>query len=102
MDEYTFYLKSGVIVAMSHVSGHGGYTFLEGSLFKNRNPFLMGNGFSVARSCHCDNQKELKHQIKQREKKLCTSFDKTPITEKRVTSNLYSEEYTQFREKYGK
>lgn len=102
MSEYTFYFKDNTIVAMSYVSSRGGYKFLEGSLFKNRNPFLLGNGFTANKETYCKNQKALKSQIRELEKKLCTTLNKNPLMEKNVTNNIHSDEYAVFRAEYGK
>lgn len=102
MGEYTFYFKNNIIVAMSYPVSRGGYKFCEGSLFKNRNSFLMGNGFAASSGTYCENLKELRNRVKRFEKKMCTTFNASSLETKTITANVYSQDFIQFREKYGK
>jgi len=102
MSEITYYLKDNNVVAMSCCCGHGGFTFHEGSLFKDRCPASMGNGFTTHRSSHCETQAILTKRVKELERKLTTTLRPEPLIKRSVTDNVYTEEYKQFREKYGK
>ena len=101
MAEITYYFKNEEVVAMSYLSGTN-YVFCEGSLFKDRCPALMGNGFTANRITHCETQASLTKRIKELEKRLTTILHPDPLVKRSVTNNIYSDEYKEFRAKYGK
>ena len=101
MTELTYYIKNKKVVALSYQSGLDGFIFSEGTLFKNRCPSIMGNGFATNKMTRCKSQSDMTRCIKELDKRLTTRFSSSPIEQIVVTSNLYSKEYRDFREKYG-